>query len=163
MKCDVCRERPAVIFVQQVTKDSSIELHLCEECARERGFSTTGNKIDVSLGGLFSNVLEGASDSSGKTVSCPVCGFTLADIRRLRKAGCADCYQQFRAEIVSLLRKEGIELSYTGELPAKLEAFRTRTVDIEGLKRELQKAIEREDYEMAAYYRDRLRVAGGQK
>ncbi len=157
MKCDVCRERPAVIFVQQVSRGSSIELHLCETCAQERGFSTIENKIDVSLGGLFSDILDGTIDAAGQVAACTVCGYTLSDIKKHRKAGCADCYRQFGAEIISLLRRDGLELSYTGELPAKLESFQTPPVDPENLRKELQRAIEQENYEMAAYYRDRLR------
>jgi len=157
MKCDVCRERPAVIFVQQVSRGSSIELHLCEVCARERGFSTTENKIDVSLGGLFSDILDGTVDAAGRVASCPVCGYTLSDIKKHHRTGCADCYRHFRAEIISILRQDGLELSYTGELPSKLESFRTPAVDPENLRKELARAIEQEDYEMAAWYRDRLR------
>jgi len=161
MICDVCRERPAVIFVQQVSKDSSIELHLCEVCARERGVSTGENKIDITLGGLFSDALEKPGKERPRENCCPVCGFSLQDIRKHRKAGCADCYQHFRGEIISLLRREGIELAYTGPLPTKLEAFRTPQVDPENLRAELQRAIEQEDYELAAYYRDRLKSFGG--
>jgi len=169
MKCDVCRVNPAVIFVQQVSRGSSIELHLCETCALDRGFSTTENKIDISLGGLFSGVIQGSiegtvgqsSDNSGKNIKCPLCGLSLADIKKHHRAGCADCYQQFRAEIVSMLRREGVEISYAGELPSKLEAFKTSKIDPENLKKELRRAIDQEDYEMAAYYRDRIRTLEG--
>jgi protein arginine kinase activator len=163
MKCDVCRKMPAVIFVQQVSRGSSIELHLCEECALERGFSTTENKIDVSLGGIFSGILDGSSNHASGLKACPLCRLTFADIRKLHKTGCAECYRHFSAEIVSLLRSEGIEISYTGELPPNSDAFKSPDIDPENLKKELQRAIEQEDYEMAAYYRDRLRSLGGAK
>lgn len=163
MKCDVCRKLPAVIFVQQVSRGSSVELHLCESCARERGFSTIENKIDVSLGGLFSGVADSATNPAENSYACPNCGITLSDIKKHHKAGCAHCYQHFRGELVSLLRREGIEISYTGELPAKLDEYMTVHIDPENLKKELQKAIELEDYEMAAYYRDRLRSLGEKK
>lgn len=162
MKCDICRERTAVIFVQQVSKDSSIELHLCEVCAKERGFSASGSKIDISLGGLFSGVLDKKETDGTGEYACPVCGFTLADIKKYRKTGCADCYRQFKVEITSLLRRDGLDVSWTGSLPAKLETFRPLKPDPENLKKELQRAIEHEDYEMAAYYRDRLRSLGGE-
>jgi protein arginine kinase activator len=160
MKCDICRERNAVIFVQQVSKGSSIELHLCEVCAKERGFSATGSKIDISLGGLFSGILEGAKSGDPGEYACPSCGFTLADVRKHRRVGCADCYRQFRAEILSLLRQEGTDVAWSGSLPARLEAFKSLAPDPENLRKELARAIEREDYEMAAYYRDRLRALG---
>src|SRR5574344_1548814 len=102
MKCDICRERPAVIFVQQVSRESSVELHLCEVCARERGLSTNENRIDISLGGIFSNLAEKSRENPESAPQCPVCGCTFQDIRKRRKAGCADCYRQFRAEIISL-------------------------------------------------------------
>lgn len=160
MKCDICRERNAVIFVQQVSKGSSIELHLCEVCAKERGFSATGSKIDISLGGLFSGILDNKGTSDSSDYACPVCGFTLADIRKHRRVGCADCYRQFRAEIISILRNEGVDVAWSGSIPEKLESFRALKPDPENLKKELARAIAHEDYELAAYYRDRLRVLG---
>lgn len=161
MKCDICRDKTAVIFVQQVSKDGSIELHLCETCAKERGFSTSENKIDITLGGLFSGLLEKDASAGGKDHACPGCGTVFQDIKKTGKAGCAGCYQHYRSEIITLLRSEGIEFSYTGPLPEKLEAFSTPKTDPENLKKELRDAIEREDYELAAYYRDRLKMLGG--
>jgi len=161
MKCDICRERLAMIFVQQISKDASIELHLCESCALERGFSTTENKIDISLGGIFSDVLGNIGSAQAKDNVCPVCGFSLLDIKKQLKTGCAECYQHFRGEIISILRREGVEVSYQGHLPTKLEAFKTPKADPENLRKELKNAIAHEDYELAAYYRDRLKALGG--
>ena len=163
MKCDVCRNYPAVIFVQQVSRGSAIELHLCESCALERGYSTTENRIDVSLGGLFSGILDSPQEGVAITQSCPQCGLTFADIKKLRKAGCAHCYQYFRAEIVSLMRRDGLEISYRGVLPSTKGTYKVSAIDPEKLRKELQIAIDKEDYEMAAYYRDRLRALGGTK
>jgi len=160
MKCDMCGDRPAVIFVQQISKGSSLELHLCEECARERGFPTDENKVDISLGGILTGALDGSNQTFEKESACPSCGLTLSAIKRGRKAGCAECYKNFRGEIVAILRREGIEPSYGGPLPRTLAAFRSPRADAESLRRELKKAIEREDYELAAYYRDRIKASG---
>lgn len=161
MKCDICQERPAVLFVQQVSKEGSLELHLCEICARERGFSTSENKIDITLGGLFSGLLEKEASVKGKEAACSACGTVFSEIKKSGKVGCAGCYQQFRTEIISMLRSEGIEFAYSGPLPEKLEAFSTAKTDPENLRKELREAIDREDYELAAYYRDRLKMLGG--
>ena len=157
MKCDICRIRTAVIFVQQVSRDSSVELHLCEQCARERGFSTTENRIDISLGGLFSDVLDKKNTGGDDSNTCPKCGCTIEDIKKHRKTGCAECYRHFRAEIIALLRQDGVEYAYTGPLPGNKTGEGNRPTP-EQLKRELQLAIERENYELAAYYRDRLKT-----
>jgi protein arginine kinase activator len=161
MKCDICRERKAVLFVQQVSRGATLELHLCENCARERGYQVNENRIDISLGGLFSGILKSGDQPSERESTCPACGLTLKDIRKTHRVGCPDCYREFKAEITALLRNEGIEPSYTGMLPPKLEPFRRAKPDPENLKKELQHAIEIEDYELAAYYRDRLRALGG--
>ncbi len=160
MKCDICRERNAIIFVQQVSRNSSVELHLCETCALERGYPVNENRIDISLGGLFSGILKN-QEGAPRQPACPACGNTLENLRKSRRAGCADCYRLFSAEIRSVLRSEGIQGVFTGSLPERLEAFTPRTPDPENLKKELDRAIEHEDYELAAYYRDRLRALGG--
>lgn len=157
MKCDICRIRTAVIFVQQVSRDSSVELHLCEKCAKERGFSTTDNKIDISLGGIFSDVTKSTTASGNDKLACPGCGFTISDIRKHKKVGCAQCYRHFRAEIITLLRQDGVEYAYTGPLSGKRDSHPEDPTP-EQLKRELEIAIEHENYELAAYYRDRLKI-----
>ncbi|HHU35780.1 MAG TPA: DNA helicase UvrBC [Treponema sp.] len=157
MKCDICRIRNAVIFVQQVSRDNSVELHLCEQCASERGFSTTQNKIDISLGGLFSEAMDKKEKSGDPANICPVCGCTIQDIRKHKKTGCAECYRHFTAEIISLLRQDGVEYSYTGTLPEKTTPRAVKPTP-EQIKHELHSAIERENYELAAYYRDRLKA-----
>lgn len=161
MKCDICRERTAVIFVQQVSRGSSIELHLCEQCARERGYKIQDNRIDISLGGLFSGVLSNSDRGREGAQTCPGCGTTLDELRKKRRVGCALCYQEFRGEITALMRSEGFTPGFDGPLPERLEAFKTLSPNPENLKKELQRAIESEDYELAAYYRDRIRALGG--
>lgn len=160
MKCDICRDKQAVLFVQQVSRGSALELHLCEDCARERGYAVNENRIDISLGGLFSGILKNGEQALVRESVCPACGFTLRDIKKQKKVGCPDCYREFKGEINALLRNEGIEPLYTGELPKKLEPFRPSKPDPVNLKKELQRAIDLEDYELAAYYRDRLRALG---
>ncbi|ULQ59938.1 UvrB/UvrC motif-containing protein [Brucepastera parasyntrophica] len=161
MKCDICRTRPAVMFVQQVSKGSTIELHLCDVCAKERGFTQQNGHSDLSLSNLFSNILnkKDAQINTGQDV-CPDCCFSFSDIKKFRKAGCSSCYSFFRTEIISLLRGEGIEISYTGPLPEKTKKVYTRHNNPNNLKKELAKAIQQEDYEMAAYFRDRLKSLG---
>ncbi|HNY20727.1 MAG TPA: UvrB/UvrC motif-containing protein [Treponemataceae bacterium] len=163
MKCDICGERPAVIFIQQVSKDSTLELHLCEQCAKERGVSTSDSRVDISLGNIFSGLMDGNQKGDGNTSVCPSCGISVMEIRKNHRAGCAECYSHFRSEIVSGLRSEGVTLSYEGTLPAKLESFNQEKNDPGYLRKELQQAIESENYELAAYYRDRLKAFGESK
>ena len=37
MKCEICGLKDAVIHIRQIQKDLVHELHICEECAQEKG------------------------------------------------------------------------------------------------------------------------------
>lgn len=158
MKCDICHEKQAVIFVRQMTGQTSLELHLCADCARERGFSATDSKLELSLSGLLSGIVDNQSLLNSKNRACPVCGKSLKDIIDNKKAGCPECYINFTKEIMAQLKLDGIESSYTGSLPQQLAHFKSSLTDRMLLQSKLEKAIHEEDYEKAAVYRDRLRV-----
>ena len=40
MLCDNCKERDAVINLTQVEHDTKVTLHLCEQCAQQKGVET---------------------------------------------------------------------------------------------------------------------------
>jgi protein arginine kinase activator len=168
MKCDMCGERTAVVFLQ-LTADASpdrpgiaavSDVYLCEECAKKRGLATGTDGGERSLGGIFSDIMDVATASDPKGSACPTCGMTARELRKRLCAGCPDCYSHFRPEIVSSLRREGIEISYKGPLPSKPESFVVPKADPDRLRSDLKKALEREDYELAAYYRDRIMALG---
>ena len=37
MQCDECQERPAASHLTQIVNDSVTTVHLCEQCAAEKG------------------------------------------------------------------------------------------------------------------------------
>ncbi len=158
MKCDICHDKEAIVLIRQVNGSSVHELHLCSDCARTRGFSANESKIEMSLGNLLSGLVDTTLQQNSKNRVCSVCGYVLKDIIENKKAGCPECYTQFKKEIVSLLHSDGIEGEYTGSLPRQLAYFKSSLTDRMMLQSKLEKAISEEDYEKAAVYRDRLRV-----
>jgi len=148
MKCDICGIREAVMFIQEVTPSSTRELHLCAECAAEKRISTDGGRLEVPLGKIFPMRPENRL--------CRICGLSLADLRKYRRAGCPNCYKDFSSEIYAILSgsKGG---TYTGSLPKRIAGFRSRLEDRAVLENSLNESVAREDYEKAAVYRDRLR------
>jgi protein-arginine kinase activator protein McsA len=76
MKCDICNENDAEIFMQQVLMGQRGEIHLCRECAHERGISIEGDRLEFSLAGFIAGLKAkalGAQQASDTRV-CPVCG-----------------------------------------------------------------------------------------
>jgi protein arginine kinase activator len=158
MKCDVCRKRDALISIQQVMGKEKMELHLCERCARERGISTGGEKLELSLGSLLQDLMstKGAEQPRPAAV-CPVCHKTVDEFVRTQKLGCSECVKTFDHELRELVSKMGQPAQHVGKFPRRLRAYKTYLVDIARLKRGLKEAIGREDYERAALLRDKIR------
>jgi protein arginine kinase activator len=96
-----------------------------------------------------------------KTIStqkkCPQCGSVYADIAKSGKVGCPVCYEIFGEELARTIRSIHGTTSHTGSVPAKHRALQARAEQLKKLKRELQDAVAREDYEAAAKLRDEIR------
>ncbi len=151
MLCTVCNQRDAVLLVQQVTVGEKKEVHLCSQCAKDRGLNAEDPKIDKSLETLIKSI----SDTS---VCCYACGLTFFEIERTNRAGCPECYVAFATEIKKLLEKKGIDLPYMGDMPKTLSHFRSILTDRLQVQKKLEISVENEDYEKAALYRDFLRT-----
>ncbi len=137
------------MFIQEVTPTSTRELHLCAECAAEKHISTEGGRLDVSLGKIFPMRPENRL--------CRICGLSLADLRKYRRAGCPNCYKDFASEINAMLFGSKKNEAYKGSLPRRIAGFRSKLEDRAVLENSLSESVAREDYEKAAVYRDRLR------
>ncbi len=157
MKCDICGINDAVLFVQQVSANKTVELHLCFDCARKRGLHMPGKNAGDTLSNLISSLMQEGLNQS-QNAACPVCGRTLNDLKKQKFAGCPECYTVFKSEIFSILKGEGMEGTYHGMLPKQLANFHSVLNDRMILQAKLADAVAVEDYEKAALYRDRLKA-----
>ena len=53
MRCDTCHEREAVVHVTQISGDQTVQVHLCERCAAEKGIEPASAAVKGPLGGLL--------------------------------------------------------------------------------------------------------------
>jgi len=82
MLCDNCKERDAIINLTQVEHDSKVTLHLCEQCAQQKGVETGGAVMKTPLGGFLTALGKGGGGGAlvpaiADGVRCPACGSTL--------------------------------------------------------------------------------------
>jgi len=169
MLCDNCKERDAIINLTQVEHDSKVTLHLCEQCAQQKGVETGGAVLKSPLGNFLGAVVKGGSaaggggalvPAAGDAVRCPACGSTLRDFRDSGRLGCAQCYVAFDSHLRDLLRRLHGSSQHVGEryeAPGEggTDDPRSRLLD---LKAQLRRAVEGENFELAAELRDRIRV-----
>jgi protein arginine kinase activator len=161
MKCDICDDRDAIIFVQQVVGNQSIDLHLCSECANKKGISAVGGKIEFSVAGLLNGLFDQKAVRNPECPPCPNCGTSLEELQKSGRLGCSRCAQAFQREIHILLRKHVQSPQHRGKYPVRLMSDSGILSDRERLRELLKKAVISEDYEAAAEFRDRIRTLEG--
>jgi len=161
MLCDICHKNEATVHLTEIIDNQITELHLCEECARQKGA-----KMEQHFG--LADLLAGLSDlgqqfeSVGKAkLKCPNCGLTYEDFRRIGRLGCSECYEAFKDSLEILLKRIHGSTQHLGRAPAaraKTAAPLKKASVIELLRAKLQTAIEMEEFEEAAKLRDKIRA-----
>jgi protein arginine kinase activator len=161
MKCDFC-DTKATVFLTQLIDGQMKKVCLCEKCAKEKGVTDpTGfsladmvlTNFQKSLPTMTPNTEE-VSKGSGK--ACPDCGFTMDDLRKVRRFGCGSCYGVFSGELSIMLRGMHKGPTHAGKVPEGLFASQSRHRQIKELRVKLEQAILSEDYEAAATLRDEI-------
>jgi protein arginine kinase activator len=167
MQCQQCGTRPAVIHLTQIVDNTHTEQHLCEVCAAAEGIQTEASLATFPLGNLLAGLDKGAAAAQMPPVDagrCPACGASLQDFRDSGRLGCAECYRAFEAPLRTLLRRihgasrhigepyvAPLGAPVTGEVPARPPA------DLAALRTQLQRAVDAENFELAARLRDEIR------
>jgi protein arginine kinase activator len=165
MLCDHCKERDAIINLTQVEHDSKVTLHLCEQCAQQKGVETGGAVLKSPLGNFLGALGKGAAlvPAGAEGMRCPACGSTLRDFRDSGRLGCDQCYVAFDTHLRDLLRRLHGSSQHVGEryeTPGRAGAGgdadpRSQLLE---LKAQLRRAVDGENFELAAELRDRIRV-----
>src|SRR5438552_10196764 len=91
------------------------------------------------------------------SVQCPRCGLLYSAFKETGRLGCAECYAAFQFQLRPLLRRIHGDTRHRGKSPARGAGVMTSTRQIQRLHDELQRAVEREDFEKAASLRDEIR------
>src|SRR6201995_2922734 len=155
MLCDVCKCNDATVFLTQILEGKMHKVNLCEACSKEKGVQdpTSFALADLLLGiGAAEEIEKGAP-----TEHCPVCGFTQADFKKTGRLGCSECYVTFAEGWASLIKAMHKGTKPTGKVPARLFRDIVRSDRLNELKRSLEEAVSKEDYESAATIRDEIR------
>lgn len=167
MECEACHQRQATVVVTTVIEDEKTVLHLCAVCAKEQGLDAELASHEEVMTSMADDAGSGRPRDEDK-VRCPSCGMSYTRFKERYRLGCAQCYEVFRDRLTPLLRKVQGADTHTGKRfvrtqkpisPAEVEEVRTGAWTLELLKRRLQAAIEREEFEEAARLRDQIEAA----
>lgn len=157
MQCDVCANKKATVHLTEIVDEQITELHLCEDCAREKSV-----QMEQQFG--LADLLAGLADFSKQNkdvdktkIKCNNCSLSYDDFRKFGRLGCSECYTSFRESLNALLKKIHGSSQHLGKAPIKLPSMDKEKVDdLQDLKHQLQKAIANENFEEAARLRDKI-------
>ena len=182
MLCELCKHNDAEgVLHRKDANGEDEELYVCRKClaAANASSDTDAQNASVSLKPtiitpdgepppeFIQNFLDAAvgliegvvnSEKIPHEPKCRVCGSTWAKIKEMRAVGCPDCWSQFAKEI----RKEFLCGSYgpkhVGNIPEKTSDGKPSRAFLE---KELEKAVERQNYRKAAQIRKQLDALDG--
>jgi len=158
MHCDICGKKKATVHLTEIVDEQMSELHLCEDCAREKSV-----QMEQQFG--LADLLAGLTDF-GKQVKdvekvklkCPNCGLTYDEFRKSGRLGCSQCYRSFQEYLVTLLKKIHGSSQHLGKAPVNIpQSVKTKIDSLQELRSQLLKAIQNENFEEAARLRDQIR------
>lgn len=154
--CQLCNKKPATWHITDVVGGEPRELHLCDDCAKEKA-----------KGQSMASFLDDLVKSSAKQIAqmsklvCPRCGTSYLDFHTQRRLGCPHDYEAFGEAMMTLLEKVHRETSHVGKVPVGSDGRAARQAELRRLRQALRRAVEQEHYEEAALLRDRIQELEG--
>lgn len=167
MLCQNCKTKQASFHYTQNNNGHVTETHLCHDCAKKAGLIEDSNKIFNPFGfydseSMLGDILGGMFASPAKSVLtessvCPFCGMRLSEFMRNGKAGCAKCYTTFKNSLSPTLQKLHGNTKHAGKTPVGRTIHKTKADRKAELESLLARAVEEQEYEKAAEYRDKIK------
>jgi protein arginine kinase activator len=168
VQCQECQERPATFYFQQLVNGEKHEVHVCEVCAIEMGYTKSTNE-NYSLQDLLTGLFNFDTSQLGqqpvqqtelkKAIQCPKCEMTFAEFQKIGKFGCASCYQAFAEKMDPILRRvHSGNIQHSGKIPRRAGDDIRKERQIKDYRAEMKNLVEKEAFEEAAALRDKIKV-----
>lgn len=150
--CQLCNKKPATWHITDIVNGQTRELHLCEDCAKEKAKGQ-------SMAGFLEDLLKSSAKQIARMsrLVCPHCGASYLDFHTQRRLGCPYDYEAFGQPMMALLEKIHGATSHVGKVPMGTDGRAARQAELRRLRQALRRAVEQEHYEEAALLRDRIR------
>ncbi|MDR1150540.1 MAG: UvrB/UvrC motif-containing protein [Clostridiales bacterium] len=158
----MCKISLATVFLKRIINGLEENICLCGECAEkledEIIFENLFQGFISELLTLSENKDDNIKKGENKQVLvCPNCGTSLENFKSNMKFGCSICYTTFGSEVSNLLKRIQKGLCHVGKISSRYLNKSSSSVEIERLRIALKRAIEQEDYELAARLRDQIK------
>ncbi len=160
MLCQICGNNPATVHFTEIHDNKMSEIHVCERCAEEKGMQAPAQQHKFEIADLLAGMVDAMTPTEEERVGhvqCPRCAMQYSSFKETGRLGCSECYSAFQFQLRPLLRRIHGDTRHRGKSPTRGGSGATLTRQIQRLHDELQRAVEREDFETAANIRDQVR------
>ena len=161
MKCQFCQKNEATIHLTQVVNGEVKKLNICQSCAEKNGIDLNSPiSITDVLMGIGNNSARGTGSTSlaEYDLTCNRCQLSRAEFKKRARLGCPECYQSFLAELSAITQAMHHNRQHVGKIPTREGSEVKKNARIASLKKEINTAILKEEYELAAKLRDEVRM-----
>ncbi len=157
MLCERCKKNDASYHITKIINNKKVDLHLCEQCARELGEIGSPFSFQNILSELMGYISQPYELEKHYEPRCSNCGTHFSEFKNGGLLGCSECYRIFNDELNPVLKRVQGSMKHVGKIPKSRGKARAVSNDINGLQIMLQKAIENEEFEEAAKIRDEIK------
>jgi len=164
MLCQICGKNPGTVHITEIHDNKMSEIHVCERCAEEKGIHATAKKQKFDIADLLAGMVDDMTNTEEERVGhvqCPRCGLLYSGFKETGRLGCPECYTAFQFQLRPLLRRIHGDTRHHGKTPTHGGTAGSGAREIQRLHDDLQRAVEREEFEKAAGIRDEIRRLGG--
>jgi protein arginine kinase activator len=163
--CEGCK-KPATVHLTEISGGKKVEKHYCESCPKLTGESISPANQHTPINELLTNfVLAHSGGTKEQVENCPSCGLGWADFKQGGLLGCEHDYVTFERDLTPIIqRAHESNTHHVGKVPARRadgQIVAKKRQDLSKLRKDLQRAIDSEDYEKAAQLRDQIKNAEG--
>jgi protein-arginine kinase activator protein McsA len=129
--------------------------------------ATSPNLLEQSSTQIFGAAAQNVTGAGEvASVRCPKCGTTWDRLKQDGRAGCAQCYSAFSAQLSRVMTRVQRSSQHAGKAPRTAEKRQRRLMHLrarrdhrlEMLNRRLEQSVAQENYEEAAKLRDKIKI-----
>ena len=161
MQCQKCAKPATFHITDIIEKGKHREYHFCDEHARQHLAPPEEALEAPSMSEIAKKLVSQPASlrepSPADKQVCPVCQITFLEFRNSGRLGCPYDYEVFREELMPLLENIHGEARHCGKTPRREPRARQVRAELAQLRKQLQQAVNRENYEEAARLRDKIR------
>lgn len=164
MLCERCGDNEASVHLTRIINGKKEEIHLCEECARKSSqLNLDDNNFSFQslLSGILNHSFSNGNSSvfennNSQNLVCQNCGMSYQEFTKRGLFGCEECFNVFEGKLDDLFKRIHGNIRHNGKYPLSFKQKLEAKSEITDLKKEMQTAVEKENFEKAAKIRDKI-------